>query len=161
MNKEINNEVVAGNNEVVVFSKDDMATTDMMSMLEAPESNFFCSIEDDGTRKSKVRIYNAVNSAEEQLIDHVNTVIEVVDVVAHEVKLPDMQTGEMVSCLRTVLIDKNGVGYQAVSTGLVSALQKVFAIIGSPSWVDEPVKMKVVSKKSKKGFNFTSIELVD
>ena len=61
-NNEIKNEVV---------TVDGVASVDLVQQLNDPGSNFYCSIKDDGTRKSKVAIYNAVNNAQESLNDHI------------------------------------------------------------------------------------------
>lgn len=148
------------NDDMIMVNKNDIASVDALEILKNPSQNFFCSIQDDGTRQSKIRIYNAVNSAEEQLIDHINEELDIVDVVAHPVVLPDMQTGEMIQCLRTVLIDVNGIGYQAVSEGVTSSLGKIFAIVGLPSWVDDPLRVKVKQLTTKKGFKVTNLELI-
>ena len=116
-------------NEVMV---NDVSFSFDLSMLSEGSNNFVCSIPDDGSRTAKVAIYNAVQNADEQLSEHVNEVLEIVDIVAHPIQLPDERTGEVISAIRTVLIDKNGKGYQAVSNGICQALSKVIAIIGQP-----------------------------
>lgn len=163
MNKEMtNNETMNENTAVMTVNHADLSTVDMLSDLKNPESAFFCSIIDDGTRKSKIAIYNAVNTQDTQLADHIGEVLEIVDVVAHPVRLTDTETGEITDALRTVLIDSKGIKYGAVSAGITSSLQKIFAIVGMPSWVDEPVKMRVKQVKTNNGANkVNTIELVD
>ena len=149
------------NTAVMTVNKADLATTDMMEQLTNPNAQFFCSIADDGTRKSKVAIFNAVNGADESLGDHIGEVLEVVDVVAHPVTLTDEETGEIINSLRTVLITKDGKTYTAVSQGITNALARVFSIVGMPSWKDEPVKMKIKQIKTRNGNNkVNTIELV-
>lgn len=146
-------------NEMVVVN--DVATVDLVEQLKNPDSNFFCSIKDDGTRKSKIAIYNAINGADENLADHIGEVIEAVDVVAHPVSLVDENTGEVVNALRTVIVDKNGKSYTAVSEGITNSLSRIFSIVGMPSWKNEPVKMKVKQIKTRNGMNkVNTIELV-
>ena len=74
------------------------------------------------------------------------------------------ETGEIVECLRTVLIDKSGKTYVAVSQGITSALSKVFSIVGMPdggAWHKDPVKMKIKQVKTRNGMNkVNTIELV-
>ena len=142
----------------------DIASVDLVEQLKNPNGQFYCSIKDDGSRKTKVAIFNAVNGADEQIADHIGEVIEVVNVVAHPVRLADEVTGEIVDALRTVLIDKNGKSYTAVSQGITSALSKIFSIIGTPengAWETEPVKMKIRQVKTRNGNNkVNTIELV-
>lgn len=149
-------------NAVMVMS--DVASVELVDQLKNPGSQFYSSITDDGSRKSKVAIYNAVNGADEKIADHINEVLEIVNVVAHPVTLPDEVTGEVMTVLRTVLIDKNGKTYTAVSQGITSSLGRIFDIIGSPdggAWEKEPVKMKIKQVATRNGTNkVNTIELV-
>ena len=141
-------------NEMVV--KDEVAKVDLVEELKNPAGKFYCSIVNDGSRKTAVAIFNAVNNANESLSDHIGEVLEVVNVVAHPVTLADEETGEIVEALRTVLIDKNGKTYDAVSQGIASALSKIFSIVGTPeggAWEKEPVKMKIKQVKTRNGNN--------
>lgn len=147
-------------NTMMTINNNDLAAPSLIEALNNPGQNVFCSIVDDGTRASKVKVYNAVNGAAEQLTEHLGETLKIVDVVAHELMLPDMQTGELVKCLRTVLIAEDGTAYQAVSEGVVSSLSKVFSIVGMPSWVNDPVKMRPKQLTTKKGFKVLTIELV-
>lgn len=156
MNNSTNNE-----NTLMTVDRNDLASADMIEQLTNPNSQFFCSIKDDGTRKSKIAIFNAVNGADESLGDHIGEVLEIVDVVAHPVTITDEETGEIITALRTVLIAKDGKTYTAVSQGITNALSRVFSIVGMPSWKDEPVKMKVKQIKTRNGNNkVNTIELV-
>lgn len=154
---------IENNKQELVLSQD-VARVDLVEQLKNPNSQFYCSIKNDGTRKTKVAIFNAVNGADESIADHIGEVIEVVNVVAHPVELLDEETGEVVNALRTVLIDKNGKTYTAVSQGITSALSKIFSIIGTPedgAWEKEPVKMKIRQVKTRNGNNkVNTIELV-
>ena len=152
------------NNKQEIVVAQDIARVDLVEQLKNPNGQFYCSIKDDGSRATKVAIFNAVNGADEQIADHIGEVIEVVNVVAHPVELLDEVTGEVVNALRTVLIDKNGKSYTAVSQGITSALSKIFSIIGTPengAWETEPVKMKIRQVKTRNGNNkVNTIELV-
>lgn len=149
----IDNGVVAveNNGDIVTYTIDDLTNVN---------SSFFCSIKDDGTRESRVKIYNALNTQGEQLSDHINEELEIVDISAHTIKVVDNSTGELTQTLRTVLIAKDGTTYQSVSSGVISSLQKIFAIVGFPSWVDEPVIVKPVNVKTNNGFKVLTLELV-
>lgn len=148
-------------NELVV---NDVAKVDLVEQLKNPAGKMYSSITDDGTRKSKIDIYNAVNGANESIADHIGEVLEVVNVVAHPIELVDENTGEVVDALRTVLIDKSGKSYVAVSQGIASAISKIFSIVGMPdnnAWVKEPVKMKIKQVNTRNGVNkVLTIELV-
>lgn len=159
MTNEINNEMTTA-----VVARGDIAGVNLLDSFKDPSGNFYCSITDDGKRSTKVAIFNAINSADESLADHINEVLEVVNVVAHPVTLVDENTGEVVNALRTVLIDKNGKAYTAVSGGIASALSRIMSIIGEPTggaWEKEPVRMKIKQVKTRNGVNkVNTIELV-
>lgn len=146
-------------NEMMVMQ--DVASVDLVEQLKNPTGSFFCSIKDDGSRKSKVAIYNAVNGADESISDHIGEVLEVVDVVAYPVTITDEETGEIMEALRTVLVTKDGKAYTAVSQGITNSLARIFSIVGMPSWKEEPVKMKIKQVKTRNGNNkVNTIELV-
>ena len=161
----MSNEVIRNeeSKEMTVIAGD-IAGVNLLEQFKDPASNFYCSITNDGTRKSQIAIFNAVNGADESLSDHINEVLEVVNIVAHPVTLVDEETGEVIEALRTVLIDKNGKAYTAVSTGIANALSRVMAIVGEPvngAWEKEPVKMKIKQIKTRNGNNkVNTIELV-
>lgn len=148
-------------NEVMVR---DIASVNLVDELKNPGASFYCSIQDDGTRKTKAAIFNAINNADESVADHIGEVLEIVNVVAHPVELPDEETGEIITALRTVLIAKDGKTYTATSQGITSALSKIFSIVGTPdggAWEKEPVKMKIKQVKTRNGNNkVNTIELV-
>ena len=148
------------NKEIMTVNREDLAAPAQLDLLTNPGNSFFCSIPNDGTRKSAVAIYNAINNKGESLDDHKGEIIEAVNVAAHPVTLTDENTGEIVEALRVVIIDKNGKNYDAVSQGIASSLQKIFGIVGMPPWNDEPLKIKVVEQKTRKGFKTNTIELV-
>ena len=147
-------------NEIMV---NDMAGMDLMEQLKNPSENFYCSIQNDGTRKQQIAIFNAIQG-DDDVASHIGEVLEIVNVVAHPATTVDEETGEIKTYLRTVLIDKNGKGYTAGSVGITSALTRIFSIIGMPdggAWEKEPVKMKIKQQKTRNGQNkVNTIELV-
>ena len=147
------------NKELMVANSADVAGAGMLSAFQNTETSVFASIKDDGSRESKVAIFNAVNAPNEKLDDHKGEVLAIRDVVAHPISLVDENTGELVNALRCVLIAEDGTGYEAVSMGIASSLQKIFAIVGQPTW-EPALKLKVVEQKTRKGFKTNTIELV-
>lgn len=102
----------------------------------------YCSMTAE-TTEEKALLYNAMNNTEKRIKDCINEIIEVKDVFVEVVSCTNQETGEMSRCPRTVLIDVNGVGYQAVSLGVFSALKKLFNVFGEPKDWDAPIKLKV------------------
>lgn len=122
-------------------------------------TRFLSSIVDDGSRESKVKIYNAINKAENKIDDCKGEVIEMVDFVAHPVSLVADDSGEMVQCTRVVLIDKHGAGYETVASGVISSLEKIFSIVGFPPYKDEPLKVIPREQKTRKGYKTLTLDL--
>jgi len=147
------------NTEIMTINKADLAAPSQLDALTNPGSSFFCSIPADGSRQSAIRIYNAINNKGESLDDQQGKILEIVNVAAHPVTLVDETTGEVNEALRTILIDKDGKNFDAVSQGVASSLQKIFAIVG-PAPFDPPLKLKVVQQKTRKGYKVNTIELV-
>ena len=136
---------------------EDVAAPGTISLLKQ-QTQFFCTMPDSGSRKDKIKIYNSINSSANKLDDNMNKELDIVDVAAHTVMLKDDE-GELSECLRVILIDKDGVGYDCVAMGVVSSLQKIFAIVGMPHW-DEPVRMKCIEQKTRQGFKTKVLELI-
>ena len=61
------------------------------------------------------------------------------------------ETGEITTCPRIVIIDKDNKSYQAVSIGIYSALKKVIQVFGAPTWTT-PVALEVkqITKGNRK-----------
>ena len=107
----------------------------------------YCSLK-AGTREEKARVFNASNNPTHKVGDFINQVIEVKDVLCEVVNVD----GE--EAIRTVLIDKNGESYQAVSAGIFSALKKAVQMFGAPTW-DEPLPVLIKQVKVGKGTMLT------
>ena len=150
-------------NENTQLATQDVASIDLIEQLKNPNGQFYCSIKNDGTRKSQIAIFNALQG-DDDVASHIGEILEIVNVVAHPATAVDEETGEVKQYLRTVLIDKNGKGYTAGSVGITSALSRIFSIVGMPdnsAWEKEPVKMKIKQIKTKNGQNkVNTIELV-
>lgn len=102
----------------------------------------------------------ALQASTDRISDHINEVIFVTHVVAHQIQLVDEDTGVVSSGDRVVLIDKEGKTYGAVSEGIRRSLQTLFALYNTPPnglWKDGlPVKIKQLS--TKRGFRTFILE---
>ena len=92
-----------------------------------------------------------MSNPDERLSDHINQVLLIKDVYMEKVDMVNEETGEISECPRIVLVDADGVSYQAVSFGVFNALKRIFQVFGKPTW-EEPIKMKVIqiNRKEKK-----------
>lgn len=110
----------------------------------------FCSMKAE-TKDEKAALYNAMNNPDKRIGDCINMTIAARDLYIEVVNCTNEETGEVTACPRIVIIDDQGVSYQAVSIGIYSALKKVIQVFGAPTW-DEPVKLEVkqITKGSRK-----------
>lgn len=102
----------------------------------------FCSL-NPSNDDEKMVVYNAMNNPAKRISDCINTTINVKNVFCEVVNCKNNETGEITTCPRIVLIDDKGVGYQAVSIGIYSAIKKLIAVFGEPTW-EKAIKLKVV-----------------
>jgi hypothetical protein len=111
----------------------------------------FCSMVPKNETE-QVILFNAMNNPEKRIADCINETITVKDVFVEVVFPINAKTGEQNACPRIVLIDNNGVGYQAVSLGLYGAVRKAFSAFGTPDKWTTPKQFKVrqITKGEKK-----------
>lgn len=144
-----------GSTALTVMDEDERFIMD----LTAERKTQFCSMipknEDE-----EVVLFNAMNNPEKRIGDCINMTINVKHVFCEVVTCVNRETGETNMCPRIVLIDTDGVGYQAVSLGVFSALKKIFAIKGSPTTWKKPVKLQVVqiTKGDRKLLTFNMVK---
>jgi hypothetical protein len=110
--------------------------------LTAPRQTSYCTFTCK-TEADKKLLFKAMNNPEKRIGDCINMTIKAKDVFCEVVTCVNRETGETNTCPRIVIIDDKGVGYQAVSTGVFSALKKLFQVYGVPTW-EKPVPLKVV-----------------
>lgn len=114
----------------------------------------FCSMEPK-TDKERTQLFNAMNNPEKRLADEINMTIKAKDLYCEVVTVNhlDESTGEITAQTlpRIVIIDDQGVGHQCVSIGIYSAIKKVIAMFGSPTWATPlNLKVKQISKGDRK-----------
>jgi hypothetical protein len=122
--------------------------------LASTRQTMFCSLKatDD---KAKAIVFKAMNSPEKRIADMINLEINAKDLFCETVQCINRETGEINECPRIVIIDDKGVGYQAVSIGIFSAVKKLIAVFGAPTWT-KPIKLKVtqITKGDRKLLTF-------
>ena len=144
-----------GNTALAVMDEDERFIMD----LTAERKTQFCSMipknEDE-----EIVLFNAMNNPEKRISDCINMTINVKHVFCEVVTCVNRETDETNMCPRIVLIDADGVGYQAVSLGVFSALKKIFAIKGNPTTWKKPVKLQVVqiTKGDRKLLTFNMVK---
>lgn len=140
-----------------IVAKEDLMTDLNPAIFENPQQVMFSSIQ-GADRETAVKLFNAINGAENALGDHLGEVIEIQDMVAHVIELEDENSGEMVKAMRVVLLSPDGTGYHAISQGIASSMQKLIATIGQPPWVPA-IKIVPVQQKTRKGYKTLTLRL--
>lgn len=115
---------------------------------------------DTSTREGKIKLYSALQNAE-KLDEHLNEPLEMVNAVAQAVQVTDDQTGEVSNTVRVIIVTADNKAYAATSPTLAAGLNTMFGIFGTPNVWTEPLTIKVIERRSRRGFKFFSIEPVD
>jgi len=119
--------------------------------------DFFSSLPSE-TDQDKKSLFNYINSPD-GLEESIDKIIDVQDIIMQKVVLENEKTGEENQALRIILVTPKGEAYACVSSGVTQSVRMLFNIYGSPTW-EKPIKLKAVKKNGKKGFKFTTLELV-
>jgi hypothetical protein len=105
---------------------------------------------DPNDKMAGLAIVAAIDDTDFQIGDCLGTVIEVVNVAAHETVIETKDKGR-VTAIRTVLIDKDGKSYGSVAEGVRDSIANLFAMVGMPPW-SEPIRLTPVNKTTRNGF---------
>ena len=114
---------------------------------------------DTSTREGKIKLYSALQNAE-KLDEHLNEPLAMVNAIAQAVQVTDDQTGEISNTVRVIIVTADNKAYSATSPTLAAGLNTMFGIFGTPDKWAEPLTIKVVERRSRRGFKFFSIEPV-
>lgn len=114
---------------------------------------------DTSTREGKIKLYSALQNAE-KLDEHLNESLAMVNAVAQAVQVTDDQTGEVSNTVRVIIVTADNKAYAATSPTLAAGLNTMFGIFGTPNTWTEPLTIKVVERRSRRGFKFFTVEPV-
>lgn len=104
------------------------------------------------TKDDKKAFFNAIQNPDEQLRDHINKKIDLVNVYIAPVLLESSEEpGVKVQCPRIVLFGADGTSYTCVSVGVYNSLKTLFQTFGDPGEWDEPITVEV--KQVSRGTN--------
>lgn len=117
-------------------------------------SHFF----DTTTMDGKMALYNAMQT-DDKVDEHLNEPLHVTNVLAQSIEVVKQETGEIDSSIRVVIHAEEG-DFAAASPTLAHAFGNLFAIFGTPNTWSAPLTLKVVEKKSRRGYKFFDLELV-
>lgn len=116
-------------------------------------SHFFNTDTMDG----KMAMYNAMQT-DNKIDEHLNEPLHVTNVLAQAIEVANQETGEVNSSTRVVIHAEEG-DFAAASPALAHAFGDLFAIFGTPDTWEHPLVLKVVEKKSRRGYKFFDLEL--
>lgn len=136
-------------NELTVASGNNFAANGANAV-----SHFF----DTTTMDGKMALYNAMQTSD-KVDEHLNELLHVTNVLAQAIEVANQETGEVNSSTRVVIHSEEG-DFAAASPTLAHAFGNLFAIFGTPDTWNHPLALKVVKKKSRRGFKFFDLELV-
>lgn len=117
-------------------------------------SHFFDTTSMDG----KMALYNAMQTSD-KVDDHLNEPLHVTNVLAQAIEVANQETGEINTSTRVVVHAEEG-DFAAASPTLAHAFGNLFAIFGTPDTWSSPLALKVVEKKSRRGYKFFDLELL-
>ena len=120
------------------------------NLMTIDKSMMYCSF-DTSTAAGKVKLFNAQSNPEKRVADFINMAIEIKEIFAEMVEIPDEETGEVEAVPRCILIDAKGVSYVAVSKGIFGDLKRLIGIFGNPSEWEKPLKVTVKQVAVKAG----------
>ena len=73
------------------------------------------------------------------------------DVILHDVRIEDYESGEVRQCVRSILVTPDGVAFAATSDGVLQSLQQLGEIYGPPPW-KPAIMLELVTQETKRGF---------
>ena len=118
----------------------------------------FCSFAPE-TDEQRAELYNALNSPDVRISDHVNKEIYLRDFVIEPVELRNETSGELEVAPRVVLIDTDGNSYHGVSNGIYNALSRLCMIYGRSSFPNGlPVRIKQINRGANRLFTLEVIK---
>lgn len=117
-------------------------------------SHFF----DTTTMDGKMALYNAMQTSD-RVDERLNEPLHVTNVLAQAIEVTNQETGEINPSTRVVIHAEEG-DFAAASPTLAHSFGNLFAIFGTPDKWSHPIVLKVVEKKSRRGFKFFDLELV-
>lgn len=124
------------------------AKAEIVADLTAANAQYFSGNTD--TKADKAALVNAIQNPDEQLRDHINEKIELVNIYIAPVECESQEVpGETVTCPRVILFAADGTTYSCVSKGVYNALKTIVQTFGEPSEWDEP--LTVLCKQINKG----------
>lgn len=113
---------------------------------------------DTSTMSGKMALYNAMQTPD-KVDDHLNEELDVTNVLAQAVEVMNNESGELKPSTRVVVVSEQG-NFAATSPTLAHAFGNLFSVFGTPNTWPEPLRLKIVERKSRNGYKFFDIQPV-
>lgn len=136
----------------------DVSTVDVASSVAVRSPRTYSSVTGTDVDARKL-VYNAVNNAE-QVSDHLGEEFLLSNIIQQPTESLNEETGEVEVYTRTTLITPDGKAFSAGSDGIAGSVDNLIAAFGEPSEWAEPLRVKVIERKSRNKRTFFSIEVV-
>ena len=134
-------------------------TTNAQGIIDAfqnPDAAVFSTIKVESFA-DRITVIKAMTNAK-KLGDNLGKTFNLTGWTAQAVDVVQ-DSGELNPSVRVVLMADDGTAYDCVSTGIAKALSNLQAVLGEPSSWPEPVKVKAVEEKGRRGFRYTTLVL--
>ena len=131
--------------------------TNALATVAATQDNIgkmVCSIKPTGNRKEDAKIFASLNNPEFRLANFINKTLKIQNVLVEIFEIMDVETGEIDTAPRVVLISEDGKAYQAVSKGIFNAVKNAYEVFGQAPW-DPPLEIEVKQIAVGKGSMLT------
>lgn len=122
------------------------------------EVGMFASVKGGTTVENKVTLYNAMTQTV-SMADEYNTPIDVVGVVVKPGQMTDINTGELVDSIATILIDSDGLGHMSHGKAVLSAISNILASFGTPDQWPDGMKIVPIAQTGRNGFKYTTLKI--
>ena len=107
-----------------------------------------CSYRPDD-HAQKTLLLRAMVTSDYRAQEAIGSEISVQHVVAYHDEIVSEETGEVVPCVRTVLVDENGERLATVSQYAFRTVLQAIKVYGNPPW-NPPHRFRMVERKSRK-----------
>lgn len=141
---------------MVNAKNDAVATVEQSSSVAVRTPRTYSSVTGTDVEARKT-VYNAVNNAE-QISDHLGEEFHLVHIIQQPTESLNENTGVVEEYTRTTLITADGTAFSAGSDGIAGSVDNLLAAFGEPSEWAEPLRVKVIERKSRNKRTFFSIE---
>lgn len=142
-------------NEIEAFAGN--ATFAAVEKLSEGRSSVFSTVKGND-HDSRMTVFNATTNSE-PISENLGKVIDLVNIVVQVIDIADEETGEMATVPRTILIDRSGKSYHAISNGVFKSVENLLGVLGMPDTWTKPVTIKAVQggTGTRKYFNLVAV----